>query len=65
MRRSAEAEAAWLIFAGHQMNMTKREILTTRYGEYLDMISLFSVSNGAAREADTAPWSYDEVMELR
>ena len=46
-------------------NMTKREIMLTRYGEMLDMISCFSIYNGAKPKKEKKKWTYEEAMELR
>ena len=37
------------LFYGYQLGMSRREILTTRYGEFLDILSCQAVANGAAR----------------
>lgn len=44
--------------------MQKREIMATRYGEMLDMISCFAVYNGAELK-EKKEWTFEEVMELR
>lgn len=45
--------------------MEKREILTTRYGEMLDLISCFAIYNGNA-EPGTNPrkFGFDEALEV-
>lgn len=42
-----ELNLSWFLFYGRMLNMTKQEIMCTRYGEMLDMISCFSIQNGA------------------
>jgi len=36
------------LFYGYQLGMSRHEILTTRYGEFLDILSCQAVANGAA-----------------
>lgn len=46
--------------------MRKQEILATRYGEMVDMISCFAIYNGGAKpKKKKKKWSFDEAMELR
>ena len=48
------------------MNMSRIEVLTTRYGEMLDMIDCLSIYNGAAEpKRKQAALSYDEAIALR
>jgi hypothetical protein len=43
--------------------MQRQEILSTRYGEFVDMISCLAVYNGTAKEKE-APADFD-IFELR
>lgn len=45
--------------------MEKREIMATRYGEMLDMISCFAIYNGAEPKKQKRKLSYEEAMALR
>lgn len=47
------------------LNMSKQEIICTRYGEMCDMISCFAIYNGATPKKEKKTWSFDEVMKLR
>lgn len=53
----------WLLFYGHQIGMNRQEIMTTRIGEMLDLISCLAVYHGA-KEAEKK-MSFDEFMALR
>jgi len=41
-----------VIFYGHQLGMSRRETLTTTYGEMLDMIACMAISSGHAEPID-------------
>lgn len=45
--------------------MSKREILVTRYGEMVDMITCMAIENGVAKEKKQRHWSFDDAMALR
>lgn len=45
--------------------MSKQEIMCTRYGEMLDMISCFSIQNGAKPKKKKRKLSFEETMMLR
>ena len=47
------------------MNMTRNEIIVTRYGEFRDLISCYSVHNGSAKIVSKKKWTFDEAIELR
>lgn len=47
------------------MNMNRREIINTRYGEFRDLISCYAVHNGSAKIVVKKKWTFDEVIELR
>lgn len=45
--------------------MTTREILATRYGEMLDVISCIMVDSGNARQKKKKKhWTFDEAIAL-
>lgn len=54
-----------MLFYGHLMNMTRQEILVTRYGEFRDLISCYAVHEGNARIVAKKTWTFDEVIKLR
>lgn len=56
---------AWFLFYGRMLNMTKREILCTPYGEMCDMISCFAIYNGAKAKQHKKIMDYDDAMALR
>ena len=57
---------SWLLFYGHMMNMTRQEIMITRYGEFRDLISCFAVHEGSARLVEKKKiWTFDEAIALR
>ncbi|MBQ6840414.1 MAG: hypothetical protein IJO45_06945 [Oscillospiraceae bacterium] len=45
--------------------MSRREIMATRYGEMLDMVSCFAIYNGAEAKKKKRKLSFDEVLALR
>lgn len=54
------------MFYGRQLNMARQEILVTRVGEMLDMISCLAIYNGTARpKRKRRKLSYQEIMKLR
>lgn len=55
----------WVVYYGHLLNMDRREIMTTRYGDMLDLISLHSVYNGVAVEKRDRLMSVDDALALR
>lgn len=52
-----------MLFYGYQIGMTRQEVMDTRVGEMLDLISCLSVYNGGAREKKRM--SYEEAIALR
>lgn len=45
--------------------MEKREILITRYGEMLDMITCFAIYNGSVKEKPhKKKWKYEDVIAM-
>ena len=57
---------SWFVFYGRMMNMSRTEVLLTRYGEMLDMIDCLAIYNGTAEVKQAAPvMSYDEAIALR
>ena len=48
------------------MNMSRAEVLTTRYGEMMDMIDCLSIYSGVAEPKKAASvLTYDEAIALR
>lgn len=45
------------------MGMDRQEVMSTRYGEMLDMIACLSIYNGGAEEMDMQ--SFDELFAMR
>ena len=39
-----------MIFLGHEMGMTRQETLTTRYGEFIDMVRCRAIMLGNAKQ---------------
>lgn len=54
---------SWFLFYGRLLNMSKQEIIVTRYGEMSDMISCYAIFNGA--EPKKKKMDFDEAMRLR
>lgn len=55
----------WFLFYGmHLFHMTRQEVLNTRYGEFVDLLSCLAVYNGAAKEKPKK-LSFDEALLLR
>lgn len=46
------------------MNMTRQEIMITRYGEFRDLISCFAVHEGSAQIVKKK-LTFDEIIQLR
>lgn len=48
------------------LHMDKQEVMNTRYGEMMDMISCFSIYRGAAKQARRKKkLTYEEIIKLR
>lgn len=47
------------------LNMSKQEIMATRYGEMADMISCYAIFNGAKPKKKARKMSFDEAIALR
>lgn len=47
------------------MNMNRQEVMLTKVGEMLDMISCLSVYNGSAEIKENNKLTYDEAISLR
>lgn len=45
--------------------MQRQEILTTRYGEMLDLISCLSVYNGQAEEKIKVKLGIDDIIKMQ
>lgn len=46
--------------------MTEQEVLNTRYGEMLDMISCFAIYKGSARlKKQKKKMTFEDAIELR
>ena len=55
---------SWFLFYGRKCGMSTQEIMTTRLGEMLDMISCLSIYEGGATYKAPKP-SYADVMKMR
>lgn len=49
-----------MFYGIHEFGMTREQVLTYPYGEFIDLISCLSVYNGGAEEKDKL--SFDEVL---
>jgi hypothetical protein len=47
------------------LNMSRQEIINTRYGEMCDIISCFAIYNGATPAKKKKSWSIEEALQLR
>lgn len=54
----------WIIFYGHKMGMSRKEILHTQQGQMLDILSCSGIYNGSLQEKEKK-LTYDEIMALR
>ena len=63
--RKIRFNRAWFLFYGRMLNMSKQEILCTSYAEMGDMISCFSIFNGAEPKKIKEPCSMDGLLKLR
>lgn len=55
---------SWFLFYGRMLGMGRQEILSTRWGEMMDMIACLSIYNGAEPE-EKKQYSFEDVMKLR
>ena len=59
---------SWFIFYGLKMGMARRDVLSTRYGEFMDLMSCWAIFNGTATEKKTPQKkhiSFEELLKLR
>lgn len=47
------------------MNMSRQETMSTRYGEFMDLMACLSISNGAKPKKKKRRWTFDEFLALR
>lgn len=56
---------SWYIFYGCQLNMKRQEVMNTRFGEMLDLISCLAIYEGRAEQAKKKKkLTFDEIMQL-
>lgn len=60
----------WVLFlCMHELNMTRQEVLVTRWGELEDLISCLSIYNGSARlisgSSSHRITNYDQAIMVR
>ena len=56
---------AWLYFYGRKLNMNRREVLYTRFGEMRDLITCYQIEKGELLpKKEKRHWTYDEAMAL-
>lgn len=57
---------SWFIFYGLQIGLSRQEIMTTRVGEMLDLISCLSIYNGGSKlKKERKRMTYEEVMAMK
>lgn len=56
---------SWYLFYGRRLNMSRREILLTKYGEMQDMIACRAIQNGAPAKQQKQKMSFEQAMKLR
>jgi len=57
---------SWFIFYGSKLGMDRRETLTCRYGQMLDLIACLSIYNGTAEpKRKKKVYTFDEAIKLR
>jgi len=54
----------WILFYGHKIGMNRKEILHTRNGQMIDILTCNAIYNGSLQEKEKK-LTYDEVMALR
>ena len=54
----------WLLFYGRQLGMSRDEIVITRYGEMLDMITCLAIHNGSAKEVAGRVTDYEDALKI-
>lgn len=55
----------WIIFYGHQINMTSEETLNTRWGLFMDLMSCAAIDSGGADEKKKKLSQEDILFDLR
>lgn len=58
---------AWFIYYGRTLNMSRQEVMVTRFGEMKDMITCLQIERGELIPVEKRPekvWSYDEAIAL-
>lgn len=56
-----------MIYYGRRLNMSRQEIMVTRYGEMKDMITCLQIEKGElvpVQKKVKKKWTYDEAMAL-
>lgn len=56
-----------MIYYGRRLNMSRQEIMITRYGEMKDMISCLQIEKGElvpVQKKVEKKWTYEEAMAL-
>lgn len=56
-----------MIYYGRRLNMSRQEIMVTRYGEMKDMINCLQIEKGElvpVQKKVKKKWTYDEAMAL-
>lgn len=57
---------SWFIYHGHMMNMSRDETMTTRYGEFLDLMACDAIMNGKAKyKRPKKKMNHDEMLKVR
>ena len=56
-----------MLFYGRMLNMSRQEIMVTRYGEMKDMITCLQIEKGElvpVQKKVKKTWTYEEAMAL-
>jgi hypothetical protein len=56
-----------MLFYGRMLNMSRQEIMVTRYGEMKDMITCLQIEKGElvpVQKKVKKAWTYEEAMAL-
>ena len=57
---------SWYIYHGHMMNMTREETMTTRFGEFMDLLSCDAIATGKAKyKRPKKRMSPEEMLNVR
>lgn len=55
---------SWFLYFGRKLGMSKKEIMATRYGEMMEMISAEAISQGAKAKKKQKKMTQEEIFAM-